>query len=360
MESGLKPRKARGAAFLGLGALFFLAGCLQFDVENTVSWSPDGSRVAFLSGGSPWLFSLDSGAMTALPTPNRYLSVAWSPRPDWIALSTSSYIETFQEQDGVFASSQTFSTSEDSPDMSSVLMWHPQGRRLLYSEFAGESATTSEVDLDSGVVTHLGAGIGLYGPGADWLLWAAPASIGKRGDRILFDRQSLVGESMSLDKDVSALEAGFFGMLSSLGDNAASLPLCARSEPPGSPGSEVHCLDAEGRLQRRAVLPVSGRVFPDRTRSLFAVVEERGGAQEPRLSVYDSAGLLKADGSGFLKKIMAAASDAEKEEKAVHVSRLAWSPDGNWIAWAVNGRLCLWNWRNDEVRIHAPPAPASE
>lgn len=356
MASGLSLRK--GAAFLALGALVLLAGCLEFDAENSISWSPSGGRVAFLSGGKAWIYSLDSGSMRELPTSARYLSIAWSPREDWIALSTSAYVEIFREQGGTFQGGQTFSTTDPSPDMSSVLAWHPDGRKLLYSEFSGESATTTEVDIDSGAVTHMGAGIGLYGPGADWLLWAAPVPIGRRGDKMIFDRQNLAGDSLPLDKDVSILESGFFEMLSSLNDNSP-LPLCARRDDSGKPGGEIRCLDAEGRLQRRASLPVGGRAFPDRKRSLFAVVDESKDG-ELRLFVYDARGALKADGALFLKKIEEAASSEEREGKSLHASRLAWSPDGNWIACVINGRLCLWNWRNDEVRVHAPPALVEE
>ena len=83
-------------------------------------------------------------------------------------------------------------------------------------------------------------------------------------------------------------------------------------------------------------------------------------ARDPRISVYDAQGTLKADGAVFLNKILEAAASGEREEKSVHASRLAWSPNGNWIAAVVNGRLCLWNWRNDEVRIHVPPATISQ
>lgn len=346
----------RLSSLAGLCALTLLCGCFQFDGESTIAWAPSGGRVAFLSGGKPWVYSLDAGALSPLPGEGRYLSLAWSPREEWLAVSTASYVEAFHEEDGVFSSSQTFSTETPSPDMSGVVMWHPDGRRLLYSEFSGETATTNEVELDSGVVRHIGAGIGLYGPGGDWMLWSAPVSIGRRSDRVLFDRQNHEGESLSLDGGMAALEKGFFDMLVGLSDNSP-LPLCAPREDPERPITDVLCLDASGALVKRATLPARGRVFPDRGRTLFALVEEPGG-QEPRLGVYDEAGKLRADGKAFLKRIAETATDQEKEDKTVHASRLAWSPDGNWIAWVVNGRLCLWNWRNDEVRVHRVPADA--
>lgn len=339
-------RTGRLTALALLGALPLLSGCLLFDAASTVAWSPSGGRVVFLSEGRPWVYTLGSGKLESLPGDGRYLSVSWSPREEWLAVSTAAYVETFHENAGVFESSQTISTSKHSADLS-TLMWHPDGRRLLYSEFEGETAETTEVDIESGAVSHLGAGVGLYGPGGDWLLWAVPISIGKRGDTVVFDRQTPAGDPLPSDPQMRRLSEDFVDLLAGINDHSA-LPLCGRAD------AEFLCLDGKGALERRAVLPAEGRVFPDRRRELFALVEDPQG-KEPKLAVYDAQGKLKADGRNFLKAIFEAAKPEEKDDADAQVSRLAWSPDGNWLAWVVNGRLALWNWRNDEIRIHAAP-----
>jgi hypothetical protein len=92
---------------------------------------------------------------------------------------------------------------------------------------------------------------------------------------------------------------------------------------------------------------------------LFAVVSEAEEGR-PLLNVYDSKGELKAEGRGVIKRLEARVSAEDRQAGSLRLSRLAWSPDGNWISCVANGRLVLWNWRNDETRIHAPPVSVEE
>jgi WD40 repeat protein len=322
-----------------------LAGCLDFDPRNTISWSPDGARVAFLSQGKAWIYTLDTGAATPL-SEESYLSLSWSPKGDWLAVSTAAYVEAYHEENGVFVSSLTFSTRLPESDVT-TLMWHPDGRRLLYSEVAKNTGITTEVDVATGAVSHPGEGIGLYGPGGGWLLWAAPMAVGRRGEAMHFERQTSEGGVLPL-KEAELDEDRFFTVLPGLSDFAES-PLCFNT------GSEYSCFTAAGALQKKAPVPENSMVFADRGRGLFAVFE-KWAEDNPELKIIDERGRVKADGAKFLKAISEnSPPTGGDEQRTVQVSRLAWSPDGNWLAWVVEGRLCLWNWRNDETRIHASP-----
>lgn len=331
------------ARLVSLLALLPLAGCLEFESQSSVSWSPDGGRVAFLSEGRPWIYTLDTGAVTPLPGEGSYLGLAWSPRADWLAVSTAAYVETFRAGEAGFESVHTFSTREPESRIMS-LMWHPDGRRLLYSEVTEKAALTTEVDVDSGTVSKPGRGIGLYGPGGDWLLWAVPLDVGRR-ETLFLERQSTAGAVLPLTAPTFEQDA-LFTLLPGISD-FSPLPLC------GVAGKEYVCLGSDKRL----AVPENALVFADRRRELLAVVEEPA-SKEPRLRIVDWQGRPKADGAGFLKAIRSAAGPGEADKETVSVSRLAWSPDGNWLAWVVEGRLCLWNWRNDEVRVHRAPGAA--
>lgn len=354
MGSGsILPKRA---AYLLLAALTLLTGCLQFDSGNTLSWSPSGKRLAFVSGGKAWVYDLESGRMGALPSRREPSGVSWSPRENMIATSTAGLVEFYAEGgDGIFTSSRAFVMPFLGSDALSILVWHPSGERLIDAEVGNRAAETSEIDLPARAVVRLGPGVGLYGPGADWLLWAAQAPIGRRDDKTVFDRQAAGGQSQPLGVEaVHVLEAGYFDSLTTAQDQRAREPLCARREDPARGRTDFYCLDAQGEPRRRASLPVVGHIFPDQSRRLFAVLEEKSD-QEPTLRIYDGDGRVRAEARTLLKTVReAGAKDGDSE--TLRVSRLAWSPDGNWLAWIVGGRLCLWNWRNDVVRVHPPPA----
>ncbi len=290
--------------------------------------------------------------------------MSWSPREDWIAVSTFTRLSLWNDAGGRLRPAQDYPLAGASPELSALLQWSPDGRRLLYAQDLRTSVATGEVDLDSRAAAGLGAGFAAYGPGGDWLLWQNSVSLGRR-EEVVFDRQSRSGAKLPLPSATlgvlahgTAEEAaagggsGSFDLIPALSDNA-ELPLCPQRQDRKARRTEVFCLDSESGLARRAVLPTAGRVFPSRDRSLFAAVEEVD-RKPPRLAVYDSRGRLKADGAGFVRFIGEKTDAFRADPKAnPRVSRLAWSPDGTWIAWVVEGRLCLWDWRSDQARIAA-------
>ncbi len=351
MASGSTRHKS---SLLGLILLPLLAGCFQYDPVSTVSWSPSGSRVAFLSGGRGWIYSLDDGSLSKL-SDERFASLAWSPREDWIALSTFSHVTAFHEEAGVFTSSGVF-PFEAGPEIPPLVMWHRSELKFLAGIAEGARVRTEEVDLTAGKSKELGAGIAVYGGagprGGEWFLWTAPAAVGLKTEKLIFDRQTRAGESLPLSREmVAALEEGADTLFSSFIENSP-LPLCVqRDDPEGI--SRVVCLDGRGRLDVRASLPSGGRVFAAPDRNLFAVMTEKG-SEPPLLEITDGLGKVRADGAAFLERIDEVVGLDHPDKTSFKVSRLAFSPDGSWLAWVVKGRLCLWDWRNDEVRIHYP------
>jgi hypothetical protein len=339
------------ASFFSLAALTLLTGCLQFEPGNVVSWSPSGGRLAFISAGKAWVYDLETGRMGALPSRREPSGVSWSPREGLIATSTAGLVETYVEgPERVFSSSAAYVMPFLGSDALSVLAWHPTQLKVLDAAIGSRAAETTEIDLGARRTVRLGPGVGVYGPAGRWLLWAAQTSIGMRDEKIIFDRQSPQGESLPLDVEaVHVLEAGFLDSMTTAQDQASPEPVCARREDGRRGRVDFYCFDAQGELRRRASLPVTGHIFPDQRRRLFAVLEEKND-EYPTLAIYDRDGRRRADAKKFL-----AAARAGSGDRSLRVSRLAWSPDGNWLAWIVDGRLCLWNWRNDVVRVHAPP-----
>lgn len=352
MASGLTPPRA--ARFLAFLPLLALAGCLDFDFSSTVSWSPSGESVAFLAEGRPFVYSLERGALAPLPVPGTYEGLAWSPEPvsdaeGWIALSTGGVVRLACLSCGAQGGPSLWDFAIPGLGRETVLQWRPDGRRLLAADFSADQGATWELDLEERRAQRAGAGVAFYGPGAHWLLWSVPVAVGRRDDFMLVERQTEGGRPLTLEAGTAGLVLdGWAAMTAGVGDPSA-LPLCPARSDDKAKKTAVYCLLPDGSLDRRATLPAAGRVFPDRARRLFALVEERG-EEAPRVSVYDGEGRRRADGEALARAVR----DATPAGKALSVSRLAWSPDGNWIAWASYGRLYLWNWRNDQVRVHDP------
>lgn len=338
----------RPLAFFWLCALPLLAGCFQYDQVSTLSWSPSGSRVAFISEGRAWIYALDTGRVSLLSEKN-FTSLSWSPKEEWLALSSDTYVSTFREDGGAFRGAGIYYL-EPGSDFPPLMMWNGSGDRLLVGVGDGEKVYTNEIDPVSGTVERLGSGIGMYG--GEWLLWVAPVAVGRKSDKIVLDRQTRAGESLPLSREaIATFERGIFSLFSAFLDNSP-MPLCVqRDDPDGA--SQVVCLDGRGRLDVRATLPSGGRIFADRERILFARLEEKSD-EPPKLTITDGFGKIRAEGADFLRRIEEVTPLTAAEGSSLKVSRLAFSPDGNWIAWVVRGHLCLWNWRNDVVRIYRP------
>lgn len=169
---------------------------------------------------------------------------------------------------------------------------------------------------------------------------------------MLFERQDEGGRLLTLPRELPEIfEAGVSEFIAASADPSPR-PLCPQRHDERRGKTELYCLEADGGLSPVAALPGLGRVFPNVARTLFAVLLEPEN-QPPRLGVYDAYGRRRADGASLVDAVRSAARLEERRDP-VPVSRLAWSPDGNWIAWVVDGHLALWNWRNDIVRVHSP------
>lgn len=352
MGNGLSLRKA--ARLLSFLPLLALAGCLEFDFASTVSWSPSGESVAFLSRGRPFIYSLKRRALAPLPVPGVYAGLAWSPAPaadeeGWIALSTVGVVRLACAACGERGGPSLWDFPIAGLGTETILQWRPDGRRLLAADFTRDLGATWEIDLETRSASRAGFGAGFYGPGAHWLLWFVPVSVGRRDDFMIVERQAEDGRLLTLEAGASSLILdGWLAMVDALGD-PSPWPLCPARSQEKARRTVVYCVAADGSIDRRAVLPAAGRVFPDRSRRLFAVLTDRG-EEPPALAVYDGAGRRRADGAALAQAVR----DGASEGKGLKASRLAWSPDGNWLAWAADGKLFLWNWRNDLVRVHDP------
>ncbi len=333
----------------------FFSGCLEFDPVSTVCWEPEGRAVAFLSGGRPWTYTLGTGELSPLPSEGPFGSLACSPDGRWIAASSHTYLSLFRREGGGYQSEQTFALPGGDGLISPTLSWHPSSRRLMAGLAGAAALSTFEVDLDSGTMTPAGAGLGIFG-GADWLLWGNKVSLGKSRELLALDRQDEEGRPLPLSRPAhDSLEDGAFDLLSSLGDFAA-LPLCWSGQNGGRTFSA--CLAENGSVVWKSkALPKDARIFANPARTLFAGVVD-DGKNDLRLAVFDGQGKIRADGARLLKTLDAelarAGRDRKDSSRSIHASRVAWDPGGNWLAWVVDGRLFLWNWRNDILAVRGP------
>jgi WD40 repeat protein len=335
-------------ATLALTAAFpLLAGCGHEPV-STLDWSADGGRLGFLDDSGAGVYDLTSRRLERLDA-RRYGALAWSPAEPVVAVATGALVEVYSEQDGRFRRTGAWTAGE--PGGVTGLMWHPSGRKLLVLRLRdGSSASTWELDLGSGTAAAVGPGLGFYGPGGDWLLWHNTVAIGSRASIDVFDRQRRDGERLPLPPGTrSGLESENFELLVHAVSERSARPFCVLSGGDQGP-STVYCLDEGAALKRVGLLPAgTGRyVYPNPQRSLYAAVTIAG--RDAALGVFDAAGRRRADGRRLLDALAEERPRLRAEDPSrLRVSRLAWSPDGNWLAWVVEGRLALWNWRNDVV-----------
>ena len=199
----------------------------------------------------------------------------------------------------------------------------------------------------SSSVIDTAPGLGFYGPGGRWSLWMSQVYLGHDKEKMVFSREDLDGRPLPISAaDLIIMEAN--DPLSIYGDAPCVTNLFDGRE-------KVYCFDAAGALKLKADLPKEGTIYPNRGQTLFALMDEEvaastgsaSGQSLPLLRIVDSKGRLKASGKVFMQRV----ADELKDQPGTKTSNLVWSPDGNWLAWDVAGRLCLWNWRNDVVRI---------
>lgn len=348
MASGLSRRKL--LAFFGLLALPWLSACGP-DEGSTVTWSPSGAKVAFLSAGRPWVYDLASGAVREIPIIlDGATQMAWSAKEGTLAVSTNSAVEILRMDKETFVSVSSVSLAGANPadcPCKSRLSWHPADLKLLVTSGEYNWAATTGIELSStGVKNDMAGGVGMFGPDGRWTLWSADIFLGN-SERKLYSRQGEGEKPLPLSKsDERTMEAS----------DRIPGTLCF-SSPYKKSGSRLRCLDAAGRLASVARFPHADakNLYPNRARTLFAESDwEKESSM--RLRILDRDGKVVADGGRVVElvrsEIPQAMTAGEKPEAADNrYSGIAWSPNGEWLAWTVNGRLCLWNWRNDVVRI---------
>jgi WD40 repeat protein len=349
MASGLTRLKVVCVAALIAAPL--LAGCHD-DNGATISWSPSGRKVAFISGDQPWTYDLVSGWATRVPVSGGQAeSVAWSPSEDTLAVSTASLVEIFTESQGRYIGGLAFTVPSLGNPTTVQFAWHPKGRRIRLSQVLDDRLETHEITVSSSVI-DTAPGLGFYGPGGRWSLWMSQVYLGHDKEKMVFAREDMDGKPLPIStSDLAILEEN--DPLSVYGDAPCVTNLFAGRE-------KVYCFDAAGALKLKADLPKEGTIYPNRSQTLFAVMDEEVAASTgpataaapaaPALRLLDSKGRLKASGERFMRKV----AEELKDQSGTRTSNLVWSPDGNWLAWVVGGRLCLWNWRNDVVRILPP------
>ncbi|MBI3552484.1 MAG: hypothetical protein HY077_08190 [Elusimicrobia bacterium] len=329
----MSRRKAFG--LLSLSLLPFIFGCIP-EPGTQVSWSPSGRKVGFLSGGRPWIYDIESGSLErAAARLTSAGQLAWSSEEGLLAVSTQNVVELLVEERGRFVSSATFAAPAMGEVSDEVLSWNPADRRLLLVQSLGKEIQTSEIALSSGVV-DTAPGVAAYGPEGDWTLWVNQGSVGHQ-ERLIAAREGSGRAPLILSEaDQATLGDAGVEMLSIWGN-----PLCFSQSHDEQ--TKVLCFDASGRLRQRAVFAKSigeKQFYMNRQETLFAVLGD-----EPM--VFDSLGKVRARGV----RLKAALEREFPGQRELHQSNLAWSPDGNWLAAAIDGRLCLWNWRNDVVRV---------
>lgn len=351
MASGLSRRARKLLAGL---CPFLLSGCLEFEPVSTVCWEPSGREVAFLSSGRPWVFSLPTGELSPLPSEGPFASLACSPDGGWIAASSHTYLSLFRREGGEYVSDETFALPPGGGLIPPVLSWRPDSGSLLIGS-AGAEIVTFEADLGSGTLTRLGSGLAIY-EAADRLIWGTKAVLGPDRELMVLDSQDPQGRPLTLAPGArDGLEDGAFDVLSTQGDFSA-LPPCW-TQRSSSKTAHTVCLNGGAPVIRGRNLPTDSRVFPSPGRNLFAVVIDKADS-DLSLFVYDARGIKRAEGARLLKtldeELARAGRDRKDNSKAIPASRIAWDPGGNWLAWVVDGRLFLWNWRNDILSVRAP------
>lgn len=340
-----------GRRFTFLALLPFLSACIEFQPFNTIAWSPSGRELVFVANGSHWLYAFSSREVLEIAPELLPGVLAWSPQDDLIAVSSGSVVGFLRRGPSGFRLQEKIELGTPPAGAMPLFSWHPDGTRLLVALVGDKTASTTEIAVDAATAAHVGAGVGVYGPGGEWTFWFGQLAIGRQKERLVFDRQASDGTSLPIaPEDQRAVDLGAFSLLSAPPENSP-WPLCVAIEITRKPAStDVRCFDREGRLRPRGRLPVAGNIFPDWRRELFALASERED-KSVRVAIYDAKGKLRTEGRALSAAIEKGVPRRAKNRRG---SRLAWSPDGNWIAWVLDETLLLWNWRNDLVQVFSP------
>ena len=122
---------------------------------GTFSWSPDGSRVVYVSGerfsGDLYVLGVDDGGVDRLTSQGRNEHPAWSPEGRRIAYVHGETSGTVTEQDVWVVDAAGGGVRRLTADrgLKSNLRWSPDGSRLLYSQ-SGPASGLTVIDVASG------------------------------------------------------------------------------------------------------------------------------------------------------------------------------------------------------------------
>jgi len=171
-------------------------------VTDTLTWSPDGTRIAFSEGSDSgpqlWMMSVSDGKRTRIPTPDVASAPAWSPTDNVIAYirppiprDPQAFRLAFVTPDGLPQFEGLAPTMQ--PNNGS-LAWSPDGRRLaLVSVLANAPATVWIVELDGRPPQRLAAlPSGPFLRGATWASDSSAVFVGLydwMSDIVLFDQK---------------------------------------------------------------------------------------------------------------------------------------------------------------------------
>ncbi|MFM9047366.1 MAG: WD40 repeat domain-containing protein [Cyanobium sp.] len=276
--------------------------------RRTLTWSPDGSRLAGLVNKSICVWEASSGACLLTledPAIDHFRAVAWSPDGRQLASISNGPIRLWDAQSGAC----TPLPQSSHPTGDSLLAWSPDGRHIAAS-FTGEGiqvvdAINDEGTLLPGEMNHFVPAIA-WSPQGRWLAVACKHTIRLWDQSTATFSQTMTGHTTP----ITGLEWSPDGRwLASCGDD---LTLRLWSPPTGAC---LHTLEADSQWIRALIWSPNGRWLA------------HSSSTENVIQLWNP-----ASGSLALK--------LTGQNKAVG-SRLSWSPDGRCLATAGNNTIWL-------------------
>jgi Tol biopolymer transport system component len=169
--------------------------CDWFDLD----WSPDGSRLAFVTDprarrppyGSIFLIDADGSGRTLLKTPTagRDSSPSWSPNGNWIA-----YAGVDQAGSAIYAIRADGSQARLLAKDGTGPAWSPDGTKIAYSTKCGVKLVTPSGDDATPPSARKCNAIGVPGLGGGWSRWAgAPPAWSPDGRQIAISGHDKAG-----------------------------------------------------------------------------------------------------------------------------------------------------------------------